>query len=60
MIRDLLKRLCRIAKDNGMEIALDLASYNIVEANIGIFNSIIDNYIDILLQMKENSSADRP
>ena len=53
----LVEKVCRIAKDNSMEIALDLASYNVVEANIDIFNSIIDNYIDILFANEEEAIA---
>lgn len=53
----LVEKVCRIARGNGMEIALDLASYNVVESNINIFNNIIDNYTDILFANEEEAAA---
>jgi len=53
----LIEKACRIAKENGMKIALDLASYNVVEAMLEDFREIIGNYIDIVFSNEEESKA---
>ncbi len=53
----LVDKVCRIARANGMQIALDLASYNVVEANISNFNNFIDNYTDIIFANEEEAAA---
>ena len=44
----LVDKACRIAKENKMEIALDLASYNVVDEYGAVFREIIDKYADIV------------
>ena len=53
----LVETACRIAKVAGMTIALDLASYNVVEANTDAFRKIIENYTDILFANAEEAKA---
>ena len=48
---------CKIAKANKMKIALDLASYNVVEARLGDFKEIVEKYIDILFANEEEAKA---
>jgi len=45
------------AKNAGLTIALDLASYNVVEANWEILNELVDNYVDIVFANEEEAIA---
>lgn len=45
------------AKLAGLTIALDLASYNVVEANQDILNELVDNYIDIVFANEEEAKS---
>jgi sugar/nucleoside kinase (ribokinase family) len=53
----LITEACRIAKQNKMKVALDLASYNVVETNLGNFKKIVEEYVDILFANEEESKA---
>jgi sugar/nucleoside kinase (ribokinase family) len=55
--KDLVETACRFAKENKMKIALDLASYNVVEAQIDDFREIIEKYIDIVFANEEEAKA---
>ena len=44
-----------MAKSAGLKTALDLASFNVVEANIDPLNELVDNYIDILFANEEEA-----
>ena len=54
---ELIERLCRLAKSKGMEIAIDMASYNIVEENIDFFSKITGKYVDILFANEDEARA---
>src|ERR1035437_853568 len=43
----LVERTCRIAKNSNMKIALDLSSYNVVDAKLDDFREIIENYVPV-------------
>ena len=45
------------AKSAGLAIALDLSSYNVVEANIEVLNELVDNYIDIVFANEEDAKS---
>jgi len=53
----LVETACKIAKEKGMKIALDLASYNVVEANPDAFRKVIESYTDILFANAEEAKA---
>src|SRR5664280_676984 len=53
----LVERTCRIAKDNNMKIALDLSSYNVVDAKLDDFREIIENYVDIVFANEEEAKS---
>ena len=55
--KPLVETACRIAKDENMKIALDLASYNVVESNLSDFKEIIEKYVDILFANEEEAKA---
>jgi sugar/nucleoside kinase (ribokinase family) len=55
--KPLIETACMIAKDEKMKIALDLASYNVVESNLSDFREIIEKYVDILFANEEEAKA---
>jgi sugar/nucleoside kinase (ribokinase family) len=55
--RSLVERACILAKENNMEIALDLASFNVVEAKLDDFRAILEKYVDIVFANEEEARA---
>ncbi len=55
--KPLVERACKLAKKHNMKIALDLASYNVVDAKLDDFKEIIDKYIDIVFANEEESKS---
>jgi sugar/nucleoside kinase (ribokinase family) len=53
----LVERACILAKENNMKIALDLSSYNVVEAKLADFKEIIEKYIDIIFANEEEAKS---
>jgi sugar/nucleoside kinase (ribokinase family) len=53
----LVERTCRIAKNNNMKIALDLSSFNVVDAKLDDFKEIIENYVDIVFANEEEAKS---
>jgi len=54
---ELVESLCRTAKSLGMEVALDLSSFNVVEAFREQFSKITREYVDILFANEEEAKA---
>jgi sugar/nucleoside kinase (ribokinase family) len=54
---DFIETACRYAKQKGLEVALDLASYNVVEEYRESFNKIIQDYVDILFANEQEARA---
>jgi sugar/nucleoside kinase (ribokinase family) len=48
---------CRLAKEKGMKIALDLASYNVVDAKLADFKEIVEKYVDIVFANEEEARS---
>jgi len=55
--KKLVETACRLAKEKGMKIALDLASYNVVEANLSDFREIVERYVDIVFANEEEARS---
>ena len=55
--KPLIMAAASAAKLAGLTIALDLASYNVVEANLDILNELVDNYIDIVFANEEEAKS---
>jgi sugar/nucleoside kinase (ribokinase family) len=55
--KELVETACQIAKKNNMKIALDLASYNVVDAKLADFKEIIEKYIDIVFANEEEAKS---
>jgi sugar/nucleoside kinase (ribokinase family) len=53
--KPLVVEACKLAKQNNMEIAVDLASYNVVEANKENFIEIIKDYADIVFANEDEA-----
>lgn len=53
----LLKRSLEIARSKGMKISIDMASYNIVEANKEFLQYIVSEYVDIVFANEEEAKA---
>ena len=55
--KPLVEMACKLAKEKNMKIALDLASYNVVEAMLSDFKEIIEKYVDIVFANEEEARA---
>jgi sugar/nucleoside kinase (ribokinase family) len=53
----LFLKALELAKKAGLKIALDLASYNVVEANKDLLNKVITEYVDIVFANEEEAKA---
>lgn len=54
---ELIEKAVITAKKTGLRISLDLASYNVVEANTDFLKNIILNYVDIVFANEEEAKA---
>lgn len=54
---DLIRTAVKLAKANGLKISLDLASYNVVEANLAFLEEIVKNDVDIVFANEEEAKA---
>jgi sugar/nucleoside kinase (ribokinase family) len=55
--KPLVEAACRMAKNNNMKIAFDLASYNVVESNLEDLKEIVEKYVDIIFANEEEARA---
>jgi sugar/nucleoside kinase (ribokinase family) len=55
--RDLVEKACVSAKERNMKIAIDLASYNVVEALLPDFRAIIGTFADIVFANEEEAKV---
>jgi len=55
--KSLVEKACRIAKEKNMKIALDLSSYNVVEARLSDFKEIVEKYVDIVFANEEEARS---
>lgn len=53
----LVERTCRIARNNNMKIAIDLSSFNVVDAKLHDFKEIIEKYVDIVFANEEEAKS---
>ncbi|MCK9291172.1 MAG: adenosine kinase [Bacteroidales bacterium] len=54
---ELLLKAMQLAKNAGLQIAIDLASYNVVESNKDLLHHVIETYVDILFANEEEARA---
>jgi sugar/nucleoside kinase (ribokinase family) len=55
--KPLVEKACMLAKNQKMLVALDLASYNVVESSLEDFKEIVENYVNILFANEEEARA---
>ena len=55
--RPLVMRALEIAKSKGMTIAIDMASYNVVEANRDFMEEILRDYVNIVFANEEEAHS---
>lgn len=53
----LVETACMMAKQNNMTVAIDLAGYNVVDANLESFREIIEKYADIVFANAEEARS---
>ncbi len=54
---DLIKTGVEMAKANGLKVAIDLASFNVVEANLDFLKELIKNHVDIVFANEEEAKS---
>lgn len=55
--QDLIRKAMQLAHEKGVKISLDMASYNVVEANREFLREMIEKYVDILFANEEEAKA---
>lgn len=55
--KDLILRVCKLAKENGMTISMDMASFNLVEQNLEFIEMLLKDYVDIIFANEEEAKA---
>jgi len=55
--RDLVIRAFQLAKQAGLEISYDMASYNVVEENKNFIRELLTEYVDIIFANEEEARA---
>lgn len=54
---DLIRKAVVLAKEAGLKVSIDLASYNVVEANLEFLHEIVEKYVDIVFANEEEARA---
>ena len=54
---DLILKAVSLAKQQGLEVCIDLASYNIVAEDLDFFTYLVENYVDIVFANEEEAYA---
>ncbi|MCB0806916.1 MAG: adenosine kinase [Bacteroidales bacterium] len=54
---DLIEEALKLAKKAGLKISLDMASFNVVEANLGFLKKVVDQYVDIVFANEEEAKS---
>ncbi|WP_372774075.1 adenosine kinase [Mangrovibacterium sp.] len=53
----LIEGILKIAKKNGLIVSLDMASFNVVEANLDFLKQLVNNYVDIVFANEEEAKS---
>lgn len=54
---ELIRKAIQVAKEAGLIVSLDLASYNVVEENLDFLKEIIHEYVDIVFANEDEARA---
>lgn len=55
--QELIRNAVKLAKQAGLKVSIDLASYNIVEENLAFLKELIRDYVDILFANEEEARS---
>ena len=53
----LIEHTARLARERGLQVAIDLASFNIVGENLGFLRGLIERYVDIVFANEDEAIA---
>ena len=53
----LIEKALRLAKEAGLKISIDMASYNVVEENLDFLKKMVNKYVDIAFLNEEEAQA---
>lgn len=54
---DLIEKAVKVAKEVGLQVSLDLASFNVVDAKLDFLKKIVGQYVDILFANEEEARS---
>lgn len=54
---ELIENAVKVAKEKGLMVSLDLASYNVVDANLDFLKRIVSEYVDIVFANEEEAKS---
>lgn len=54
---ELIETSIMLAKEKGLKVSLDLASYNVVEDNLDFLKRVVNDYVDILFANEEEAKS---
>jgi len=54
---DLIKKAVKLAKEKNLRVSLDMASFNVVAANLDFLKSIMKDYVDIVFANEDEAKA---
>ena len=54
---DLILSVCQKAKEHGLMISMDMASYNLIESNLDFVKILLRDYVDIIFANEEEAKA---
>jgi sugar/nucleoside kinase (ribokinase family) len=54
---DLIRKTIERAKEHGLKVVIDLASFNVVEENRDFLRDIVEHYVDILFANEDEARA---
>ncbi len=55
--QELIQKATHLAKQNGLKVSIDLASFNVVAENLHFLTELIINYVDIVFANEEEAQA---
>ena len=54
---ELIRKAAALAKECGLQVAIDLASFNVVEENLEFLRGLVRNYVDIVFANEDEAKA---
>ena len=54
---ELMETICQTAMEQSVQLSLDLASYNVVAADLPFFRHLVQDYVDIVFANEEEAAA---